>query len=65
MGRKVRWRCATHERYGCKARIHTIDNEIVYFVDEHITEEFITGDRTDETSIKSLIYIVPSRSTSL
>lgn len=43
-GRKIRWRCATHERYSCRARVHTIDNEIVYFIDEHITEEFITGD---------------------
>ena len=32
---KVRWRCATHERFGCPARLHTVDNEVVYFVNEH------------------------------
>lgn len=34
---KVRWRCSSHDRYGCKAKLHTIDNKIVYFVNEHIT----------------------------
>ncbi|KOB74170.1 Multifunctional protein ADE2 [Operophtera brumata] len=28
-GSKVRWRCSTHERFRCRARVHTIDNDIV------------------------------------
>lgn len=33
---KVRWRCATHEKFSCRAKVHTVDNQIVYFIDEHI-----------------------------
>lgn len=38
-GAKVRWRCSTHERFGCRAKVHTIDNEIVFFFDEHFVDD--------------------------
>ncbi|CAH0399077.1 unnamed protein product [Chilo suppressalis] len=38
-GNRVRWRCATHERFSCRARVHTIEDQIVYFMDEHTTYE--------------------------
>ncbi|KAH9631449.1 hypothetical protein HF086_014294 [Spodoptera exigua] len=34
---KVRWRCTSHAKYGCKAVVHTINDEIVYFWDYHTT----------------------------
>ncbi|GBP31420.1 hypothetical protein EVAR_17909_1 [Eumeta japonica] len=54
-GRKVRWRCASHERYGCKALVHTFDKTVIYYLNEHYNEsqsamccyyaEFITSSR--------------------
>lgn len=34
---KVRWRCCSHERFGCKSKVHTIGNKIVFITTEHIT----------------------------
>ncbi|XP_073952629.1 uncharacterized protein [Choristoneura fumiferana] len=27
---KVRWRCTSHDKFGCKAAVYTIGNQIVY-----------------------------------
>ncbi|XP_061704449.1 protein tramtrack, beta isoform isoform X8 [Cydia pomonella] len=35
---KVRWRCTTHTKYGCKAMILTIGNELIVLKDTHTTE---------------------------
>lgn len=32
---KIRWRCASHEKYGCRAKIHTVYNTIVLLHNEH------------------------------
>ncbi|XP_026330140.1 protein tramtrack, beta isoform isoform X28 [Hyposmocoma kahamanoa] len=42
-GAKVRWRCASHERYSCKAIVHTIGNKIIYYKDEHTKDPLIYG----------------------
>nr|XP_049693201.1 protein tramtrack, beta isoform isoform X38 [Helicoverpa armigera] len=34
---KIRWRCTSHAKYGCKAVVHTVNDEIVYFFDFHTT----------------------------
>ncbi|KAG7309901.1 hypothetical protein JYU34_004415 [Plutella xylostella] len=40
-GHKTRWRCATHERFHCKAVVHTFNDEIVYMANEHTTDTTI------------------------
>lgn len=34
---KIRWRCTSHAKYGCKAVVHTINDEIVYYMNVHTT----------------------------
>ncbi|KAM3967035.1 mod(mdg4)-heS00531 isoform 16-T16 [Aphomia sociella] len=34
-GPRVRWRCLSHEKYRCKAIVHTIDDVVVYMSGEH------------------------------
>ncbi|CAH2040286.1 unnamed protein product, partial [Iphiclides podalirius] len=36
-GAKVRWRCATHERFRCRAVVHTIQGTVVYIKGDHNT----------------------------
>uniref|UniRef100_A0A2H1WKY4 SFRICE_018333 n=1 Tax=Spodoptera frugiperda TaxID=7108 RepID=A0A2H1WKY4_SPOFR len=38
-GYKIWWRCATHEKWGCKAVVHTIDDVIVRYINEHIIND--------------------------
>uniref|UniRef100_A0A2H1WKS0 SFRICE_018335 n=1 Tax=Spodoptera frugiperda TaxID=7108 RepID=A0A2H1WKS0_SPOFR len=35
IGVKHLWRCSTHCNKGCRARIHTIDHQIVYNINCH------------------------------
>ncbi|KAL0831912.1 hypothetical protein ABMA28_001431 [Loxostege sticticalis] len=34
-GQKMRWLCSTHSHVGCRAKIHTIGDEIVAVKEEH------------------------------
>ncbi|XP_075975832.1 uncharacterized protein LOC142976394 isoform X2 [Anticarsia gemmatalis] len=34
---KIRWRCATHEKYKCHAKIHTLNNTVIVLSNEHRT----------------------------
>lgn len=34
---KIRWRCTTHAKHGCKARVTTIDDTVINYLDDHIT----------------------------
>ncbi|XP_063827631.1 protein tramtrack, beta isoform-like isoform X39 [Ostrinia nubilalis] len=36
-GGKRRWRCSTHARFNCKAIVHTLNNDILYYFGEHTT----------------------------
>ncbi|KAI5646794.1 FLYWCH zinc finger domain-containing protein [Phthorimaea operculella] len=36
-GLKVRWRCATHQRFHCRAIVHTVGDEVVYCKNDHST----------------------------
>ncbi|KPI99427.1 hypothetical protein RR46_03792 [Papilio xuthus] len=36
-GAKIRWRCASHERFHCRAVVHTVYDEVVYIKEEHTT----------------------------
>lgn len=35
-GPKVRWRCASHEKFGCKAMVHTVEESLVYYNPYHV-----------------------------
>ncbi|KAI8421096.1 hypothetical protein MSG28_008204 [Choristoneura fumiferana] len=34
---KVTWRCNTHNKFGCRASVHTVDDEIVFVKNVHTT----------------------------
>ncbi|KAH9631440.1 hypothetical protein HF086_014285 [Spodoptera exigua] len=39
-GCKVRWRCASHEKWRCKSVVHTIDDVIVRYLNQHTTGSY-------------------------
>ncbi|XP_060802327.1 FLYWCH-type zinc finger-containing protein 1 [Amyelois transitella] len=35
-GDKVRWRCTSHSKFGCRAIAHTVQDRVIYLINEHV-----------------------------